>query len=253
MSRERNLSAIDRLRLHLAKTSDRSNEWMKDDEGDAGKLQGGQITSGIHEMLKGNQPRATMTLYRWMFEECSMPMPATDQIHLRGHRKGLVYCDNVVERKGYPFFCEFPRDGEVNHYIVFVNKIPLTKRKVIYARPSYKSIAEQVLYCRDNIHYAVVTGPMGIGKSVFALYLFGACIKKQRRVLFARKRLSIYFDGRDFLQCVKLPAASNCEFWAPNLMCLVDPDDSFDLLGPTVNESSSVLVSTEGNDLIDKF
>eukprot|EP00644_Phytophthora_capsici_P015486 jgi/Phyca11/113302/e_gw1.24.271.1 len=163
--------------------------------------------------------------------------------------------DNDFNRCSNPFFSQLPTAEETDEWLEFPSLLPLTRRRSLYIRPSFKSIAAQALLKVDSNRrkYAVVTGTPGIGKSVFLYYVMWKLIKDKKRMLFVTGRPPIYFDGESVLDCYQLPYAGNRNFWSPDLWCLVDATNPCKIAGLPIHHCSVLLASEPRDDYVRHF
>lgn len=115
----------------------------------------------------------------------------------------------IVSRGGdflacsHPFFSQVTAIDEVDSWLEFPVRVPLTLQNKLFVRSSFKAIADQILASERGAcgrKYAVIAGTSGIGKSVFLYYVLWRLIKAGKRVLFVTETL--YFDGSSVWNCL---------------------------------------------------
>jgi hypothetical protein len=141
-------------------------------------------------------------------------------------------------------------------------KIAAGEIKDIYLRESFYPIKARI-----DAHFSgtvrrfavcIVTGPPGIGKSMFCWFLLWTLVCGKQRVLFRQNATFIYFDGgtwwefQSFPHIVsKDPASAGDSFWRMDLTCLVD--GSWELGGVAFGTCNAIIVSSPDSELFADF
>jgi hypothetical protein len=119
-----------------------------------------------------------------------------------------------------PFFQSIFNVTEINGWISFGQHIPCTSLKALYIRKCYKKIASSI---NPGINKTIITGTMGIGKSIFLIYLLWKLVQEGKRVLLIYPEFNIYYDGKGGVFTVEsLPSGIDERFWNETLWCLFD-------------------------------
>ncbi|GMF54975.1 unnamed protein product [Phytophthora fragariaefolia] len=144
-----------------------------------------------------------------------------------------------------PFFANLPAVDEVDGWLRFQARMPLTRARELFVRSSYKEIVDQVIRKKDPSRhkYTQVTGTPGNGKSVILFYVLWRLMKDMKRVLFLTWSPPIYFDGTSVWAYQTLPSSCDHKFWSPDLWCLVDSEDPTRIAESPITKCSVILIS----------
>jgi hypothetical protein len=109
---------------------------------------------------------------------------------------------------------------ECDGWILFGQNIPSTTLKNLYIRESYRTIASGI---SPGMNKAIITGTLGIGKSLFLIYLLWKLVKEEKRVFVVYNEETFYFDGKGGVFSVDVAPPKRLDsFWNETLWCLFD-------------------------------
>lgn len=111
-------------------------------------------------------------------------------------------------------------------WVSFSETIPNRTINKLFQRYCFKLHAEEIL---KGVMKSIIVGPVGVGKSMFLVYLLARLVKANKRVLFFFHPNLIYYDGeRNIYELDKAPPPWHHDFWNEDLWCLYDAGSSHD-------------------------